>query len=289
MRRIMLPAPWLLALLCAACALLLILIFGRGLEDTAFAYAVYPLSAYAFAAAAIRCIPLPGRWRRALHRIPAAHRYLTDLRWKAEVSLRGSLAVTMVFCLYKAIMGWCMRSAWLGALALYYLTLGIARLWLIRSRAKQTEETSVCRVCGWFLLLMTAVLAVVSFHTVCRGEAIRYPGHMVYAAAGFAFYSLIMAIVNLIRYRKLHDRLCIAQSLYALSSALVSIYFLQASLLAAFAADPAGHGIENALTGSCVLLVIMLIALYMILVCGGKSTGIVERNMQKQKNIEKQA
>ncbi len=268
----MYSSPGLLALLCAACALLLLLVFGRGLEDTALAYVVYPICAYAFAAVVIRCIPLPGLCSRALHRIPAAHRYMTDLRWRAEVSLWNSLAVTAVFCLYKAIMGWQLRSAWLGTLAFYDLTLATARLWLIRSRAKQGGENAVCRACGWFLLLMTAALAAVSFHTVCRGEAIRYGGHMIYAAAGFAFYSLTMAVVNLIRYRRLKESICTAQSLYAFSSALVSVYFLQASMLAAFSADSPQHGVANALTGSCVLVCIVLMAVHMIRFSAKKRT-----------------
>lgn len=87
---------------------------------------------------------------------------------------------------------------------------------------------------------------------------------MIYAAAGFAFYSLTMAVVNLIRYRRLKESVCTAQSLYAFSSALVSVYFLQASILAAFSADSPQHSAANALTGSCVLLCIVLMAVHMI-------------------------
>ena len=268
MCRMLYPAAWLLALLCVLSGLALMLVFMRGWEDSALAYVAYPVSAYALAALVLRCVPLPGKCMRCLRSVSVVDRYMMDREMKVEFSFYVSLAVTAVFCLYKAVMSWRLRSPWLAALAGFYLVLLAARFLLvcrIRSRAgKNGHDAALLYACGALLMLLMAALGAVSFYTVCRGESVRYGGYMIYAAAGFAFYSLVMALVNLVRFRALKEPVYLAGKVFALASALVSVYFLQASMLVEFAAGEDWHGAANAATGTAVLVFNMGMAIGLI-------------------------
>ena len=208
-----------------------------------------------------------GRCTGMLHRHPVMHRYLTDLHFKAEVSLRASFAVTLAFCAYKAALGVLLRSPWLGAAAGYYLILGMARLVLVKKlRHKDAaQDTRLYLICGMLLLALTFALGMISFYTVMRGESIRYPGYMIYGAAFYAFYSLTMAIINVIRYKKLHNPVFMTGKVYALASALVSIFFLQASLLSAFGDGGSWQRAMNAGTGAAVFVLIAVMAIGMMM------------------------
>lgn len=246
----------------------LAVVFARGLEETALAYTVYAASAYTTAAAAARLVPLWRKGRALAHKNAFFHRYLTDLAFKAEISLHISFGVTLLYCVCKAAAGLYYRSAWLGSMAFYYFVLGIVRFQLLRhvrgGRGTPEQALQKYRFCGYLLLVLTLALGLMSFYTIYEGRAVEYPGHLIYAAAGYAFYSLAMAVCNLVRYRKLQDPVCSAAKALTLAAALVSMFFLQASMFAAFGDGAAWQRQMSMATGGCVFLLIAAMALYMI-------------------------
>lgn len=262
------PPGALVALLIPLSGAGLAAVFMRGLEETAFAYAVYPVSAYTTAAAALRLAALWRMGKALLHKNAFFHRYMTDLAFQAEVSLRISLGVTLFYCVYKAAAGLCYRSVWLGSIAFYYIVLGMVRFLLLR-HLRGGDETPArafrqYRSCGYLLLILTLALGIVGFYTVYEEKAVEYPGYMIYAAAGYAFYSLTMAVRGLIRYRKLQNPVYSASKALTLAAAFVSMFFLQTSMFAAFGNGGAWQRYLNMGTGGCVFLLIAAMALFMI-------------------------
>lgn len=268
LRALLHPPGAAMALLIPLSAAGLAVVFARGLEETALAYAVYAVSAYTTAAAAARLVSLGRRGRARLHKNAFFHRYLTDLAFKAEVSLYLSFGVTLLYCVCKAAAGLYYRSAWLGSMAFYYFVLGVVRFQLLRhvrgGRGTPERGLQKYRFCGYLLLVLTLALGLMSFYTICEGRAVAYPGHLIYAAAGYAFYSLTVAACNLARYRKLQNPVYSAAKALALAAALVSMFFLQASMLAAFGDGGAWQRQMSVATGGCVFLLIAAMALYMI-------------------------
>lgn len=251
LRRLLRPGWALAAVLTVVSGICLVLIFVRGWEDTLFAYAVYPLSAYSVGLVACG-VPGVFRWcRHRLHENRHYHRYATDLHFKAEVSLYLSLAVTFFFCVFKAAAGIYYRSAWLGSIAAYYMLLALMRYLLLR-RIRRGQIDRTCRGCGILLLVLTAALGAISFYTIYRGNTVQYPGFLIYAAAAFTFYNLTMAIYNLIRYRRMHVAVYTASKILALASSLVSLFFLQTAMFAAFGDGGTWEQTMNLLTGGAV-------------------------------------
>ena len=188
-----------------------------------------------------------------------------DAEARAVASIRRSFAVTAVFAAYKGAMGWYLRSVWLGSMAAYYLVLGLMRFLLLRQvRSDVLRGWRQFRLCGVLLLVLTAVLGGMSTIALLEGEAIRYPGHLIYGAAAFTFYQLAMSVVNIQRYRKLKNPVYTASKLLALAAGLVSLFFLQMSLLAAFGSGEVWERAMNMATGAAVFLLVLGMAVYMM-------------------------
>lgn len=268
LKALLYPPGGSMALLLPLSAAGLAAVFMRGLEETAFAYAVYAVSAYAVAAAALRLVLLWKMGKALLHKNAFFHRCMPDLAFKAEASLRISLGVTLFYCVYKAAAGLYYRSAWLGSIAFCYIVLGIVRFLLLRHlrRGKGTPAQAFrqYRSCGYLLLVLTLALGIVGFYTVYEEKAVEYPGYMIYAAAGYAFYNLTMAVRGLIRYRKLQNPVYSASKALALAAAFVSMFFLQTSMFAAFGDGSVRQRYLNMGAGGCVFLLIAAMALFMI-------------------------
>lgn len=188
-----------------------------------------------------------------------------DAEARAVASIRRSFAVTAVFAAYKGAMGWYLRSVWLGSMAAYYLVLGLMRFLLLRRvRSDVLRGWRQFRLCGVLLLVLTAALGGMSTIALLEGEAIRYPGHLIYGAAAFTFYQLVMSVVNIQRYRKLKNPVYTASKLLALAAGLVSLFFLQMSLLAAFGSGEVWERAMNMATGAAVFLLVLGMAVYMM-------------------------
>lgn len=228
--RLVLLAP--LAVLSAAA---LAAVFTLGLEDTAMAYASYVLSAYSLAAVTLHLITEARRWHSRALENRHVKRYRTDLDFRLRLRLTVSFGVNLCYSVYKAALGLLLGSVWFGAMAAYYLVLSEARFLLLRGgTGSLLAGYKKRRFCGWLLAVMTVPIAVTGAVSVYTGGATEYPGHLIFAAAAYTFYSLTMAIVNICRFRSAGSPVYSAANALALMTALVSMFFLQGAMFLAF-------------------------------------------------------
>lgn len=228
--RLVLLAP--LAVLSAAA---LAAVFTLGLEDTAIAYASYVLSAYSLAAVTLHLITEARRWHSRALENRHVKRYRTDLDFRLRLRLTVSFGVNLCYSVYKAALGLLLGSVWFGAMAAYYLVLSEARFLLLRGgTGSLLAGYKKRRFCGWLLAVMTVPIAVTGAVSVYTGGATEYPGHLIFAAAAYTFYSLTMAIVNICRFRSAGSPVYSAANALALMTALVSMFFLQGAMFLAF-------------------------------------------------------
>lgn len=268
LKKVICPHVSLAILLALASAIALTVVFIKGLEESIFAYGIYAVSAYSLTIVVVGLVFL---WKAGKDRLLGNafyHRYSTDLDFKAVVSIHLSLAVTLFYCVTKAAAGIYYRSAWFGSIAFYYIVLGVVRYLLLRHIRREQGNTLQAykkyRFCGYLLLVLTVALGAVSFHAIYDNKAIEYPGFLIYAAAGFTFYNLAMAIFNLVRYRKLNNPICSASKILALATAFVSLFFLQTSMFSAFGDGEKWQYYMNMGTGAVVFVLIVCIAVFMI-------------------------
>lgn len=293
LRRLLGLHPALLLLLTAGATAGLGWVFVVGREDTPAAIAFYTLSAYALCAWAYR-VPALVRWARGgpgawLGRQPLYQRYRADIRFRGSCALYSGLASSLFFAAFKLCTALLYRSVWLGAIAAYYAVLALIRALLVRQLrrrpAGETPEQALwrewrgCRRTGWLMLLLTAAMSGMVVQMVRDGQGYAYPGYIIYVTALYAFYTVIMAVVNLVRFRGAGSPLLFASKAVSLAGAAMSILALQTAMLTQFGTEDALPAAwRNALTGTGVLAL-----------CFGLSIGMLWRSRRILRNTGPQA
>ena len=236
-------------------------------------YVAFAFSSY-MTVAVCACMPRLVREAIALaHRIPWLHRYMTDDHVRMHVSLYLSLGLNMLYAVMKLIMGAYYRSAWFGTLGVYYALLTAMRFMLlghvrrnVPSRALASELKHF-RLCGAVLIPMTIALTGVVILVIDRNEGFQYAGYLIYVAAMYAFYKVISAVVNLVKYRRYNSPVMSATKAVSLASALVSVFALETAMLSQFGQerDPLFRRIMTTATGAGICAFILSMAAVMII------------------------
>lgn len=215
-------------------------------ENTPFAYVSYVLSAYALTVFTAVIVPLFSSAGQLAHSVPLAHRYITDIYFKVRSSLLLSFFINLCYAGFKLVGAVVYSSFWDGALAAYYILLCAVRFYLLRRVPKDGRGQNLCRelqysrMTGIFLVLLDLALGGVATKIVEGGYGSSYPGTLIYMAALYAFYSLTMAVVNMVKFRKFQSPVLSAAKAVHLTTALVSIFNLETAMLSQF-----GEGDEH--------------------------------------------
>lgn len=155
------------------------------------------------------------------------------------------------------------RSLWFAVMACYYLLLSGIRLLLLRREGSPAAvEWKTVRQSGWLLLALTGIIGGMSFYALALGRAATYPGHLIYGAAAYTFYALTMAIIQMVRRRR--QPLWWAAKALSLTCGLVSLFFLENALLAAFGSGEAWQLPMQQATAAGVFLFSAGMAVHMI-------------------------
>lgn len=254
------------------------LVFG---DSSPFAYVSYVLSAYGLTIFIAAVIPMFSAARRLLHRIPLTHRYLTDRYFKVHSSLLLSFFINLCYAGFKLVCAIWYSSFWDGALAVYNILLCAVRIYLIRRVPVERQESDMerelryYRATGFFLAALDIALSGIAAQIVRDGQGSDYPGTLIYAAAFYAFYSLTIAIVNMVKFRKFNSPVLSAAKAVNLTTALVSIFNLETAMIAQFGAGQAYFRlIMTACTAFAVCVTVLGIAIFMVVSANRKLRGL---------------
>lgn len=265
------PPKWVLLTLppIVFTALTYVLLKGKNSMPT---YMIYCMSAYCLA---ICVLPMPQLFRKVkasiLRRLNATsfgRSFVADLAFRGSISLFSGMVVNFLYVVFHIFVGICYASVWFIAIAIYYLLLGIMRLSLIlsyRNRSVKSELRSY-RKTAWLLFLLNIPMGGMITLMVLTDSGYSYPGHVIYLSALYTFYMIILAIVNLMKFRKLGSPTLSAAKVLNLIAALMSLLGLQTAMISQFARE--GESFRrtmNAITESGVWFAVILTAVYMLL------------------------
>ena len=178
--------------------------------------------------------------------------------------------MNLLYAVFKLFAGIHYASFWYGADAIFYIILSVVQFLMLRHMRKKEEslanEYRQYRFCGSFLFALNAALTGVVYQVVKQDMGYHYPGLMVYAAATYAFFCLTLAIINIVKYRKLNSPVLSAVKALRLARALVAIFALQTAMLTAFGSDASStfKTLMKSLTGGGVCIMIFGIAVFMV-------------------------
>lgn len=199
-------------------------------------------------------------------------RFFSDVRFRTEVLLYQGLLMNALYICMKLFSGIVYHSVWFIALALYYALLATMRVLLLRRGKKRTgrtpmeEELRRYRLCGIMLLIMNQALAGIVIFMVHQNRGFEYPGLLIYGMALYSFYSVIVATVNIVKFRKHGSPVLSAAKAINLVAAMVSILSLETAMMAQFGGndDPALRKIMTGATGGGVCTIVIAMAVFMI-------------------------
>lgn len=199
-------------------------------------------------------------------------RFFGDVRFRSDLSLYKGFFINLLYIAMKMFSGIYYRSVWFIALAVYYILLAVMRFVLIyrgKNKANKSQEVIELyryRLCGIMLLMMNQALAGIVIFMVHQNRGFDYPGLLIYAMALYSFYSVITAVVRLVKFRKHGSPVMSAAKAIDLVAAMVSILSLTTAMLAQFGGDedPLFQKAMTGATGGGVCTIVIGMAIYMI-------------------------
>lgn len=290
--RLLYPSVWTIALLVPICTAALIYTFIGGYEAHPVAYFTYVLSFYTLTAVVMRCIKVvPKQYRAAKERVyanPVGERIMTDMKFRTHVSLYGSLAINFLYVVFNAVSGFVYHTAWFFIFAFYYTILAVMRFLLLRfvnrigigkSRFKELRRS---RLCGYILLTVNLALSGAVLMIIYQNKGFEYNGILIYVMALYTFYITALAIVNLIKYRKLGSPVMSMAKIINMAAALVSMLSLETAMFSQFGKDMSAEHqrLMIMLTGAGVSIVIVTMSVYSIVKNSKEIKKIMENDYE---------
>lgn len=202
--------------------------------------------------------------------IPLVGRYFRDGLFRAEAALYQGFLINFLYAGIKLFSGILYRSVWFVTLAVYYILLAVMRsalLHYVRKAGKnKVSEWKRYRLCGIILLFMNIALAGIVILVVYQNSGFEYPGVLIYIMAMYAFYATIMAVRNVMKFRRYGNPVLSAAKVINLTAALVSMLSLETAMLTQFGAadDPLFRQVMTAATGTGISMIVLGMAVFMI-------------------------
>ncbi len=260
---------------------LVIYVLASGMNGSALCYFSYILSAYALIlvstglARILQAMRQKDAMPALLKKTEAFHavrRFREDIHFRTVCALSRGFLVNLLYIAVKLTAGIYYRSVWFLSLAVYYMLLAAMRFFLLRHANQNSAgqnfaaELRQYRLCGILLCLMNQALTVIVIFMVHQNRGYTYPGMLIYAMAAYAFYAVIISVINFIKYRNHASPVVSAAKGINLIAALISILSLETAMLARFGAaeDHAFRQTMTGATGGAVCAIVLAMAVFMI-------------------------
>ncbi len=234
-------------------------------------------------------------FKNKIKRIKLTQR-LKDYDFRTIVSTIISFIITTGYAAFYAILGIAYDSLWYGMLAWYYLMLVIMRAYVVfyhKGKRKRVDNSiiqdekrrcaKIYRNCGIVICLLTFPLSFAILQMVAKDATFAHEGLMIYTAATYTTYKVVMAIRNYFKAKRSEDLTVRTARDINLVDMLVSVLALQTAMFHSFAPDE-NWSVMNAITGAVVCLLTIIIGAFMIINGKRAQTRInYEENLEKNK------
>ena len=201
-----------------------------------------------------------------------ARSLMKDPLYRTHFFLYAGLGINLLYAVVKLVSGGRVRAPWLVVLGIYYIVLAVMRFSVLKSvrqkpfGADLPGEFRRYRLCGVILLGMNIVLAILVAAFVVQRQQDEKSLIRLILMAAYAFYTLIIAAVNLIRFRKYGSPLLSSAKVISLTAALVTMLTLEVSMIDSLTAEPAARFrlIMLSASGAVICAWVLGMAIYMI-------------------------
>ncbi len=196
-------------------------------------------------------------------------RVVSDRGLRTVIAAGVSFVISVGNATLNAVAGITGRSIWFGALAAYYIMMALVRGWLLGGSrtgvASALRRARNYRAAGILILILNSALSSAIAQMIFDDRGFEYKDWLIYAFSAYAFYKIIMAIINAFKARRQDDLTIQGIRNINLVDGAVSILSLQTALLHTFSEEGVNISLFNTLTGSAVSLFAIALSIFMII------------------------
>lgn len=196
---------------------------------------------------------------------------VSSQRYRIILSATLAFAFNLLYAIYHCVLGILNLSFWFIAMCAFYGILAIMRFSAVlceRNHQKSPDndtELFVMKLSGILLVILSIVLATVSYISLSQNIAAKHGEIIMITIATCTFYKITMAIVKAIKQHKNPSPLLRTIRNIGYAEVAASIQTLQRSMLASFGSMSTGNiHFMNAVTGAAVCLFVLILGLSMI-------------------------
>ena len=196
---------------------------------------------------------------------------VSSQRYRIILSATLAFAFNLLYAIYHCVLGILNLSFWFIAMCAFYGILAIMRFSAVlceRNHQKSPDndtELFVMKLSGILLVILSIVLATVSYISLSQNIAAKHGEIIMITIATYTFYKITMAIVKAVKQHKNTSPLLKTIRNIGYAEVAASILTLQRSMLASFGTMSAGNiHFMNAVTGAAVCLFVLILGLSMI-------------------------
>lgn len=276
LKQILYPPKWVLFTIVPISFAALIFIFAVEKTESMSAYLIYGMSAYSLSVLVAAIPPFTKKIKssvsnskavKAVTKSSFGEKYFNDLAFPGGFRIYQGMAVNFLYVIFRIATGILYHSVWFISMAVYYLILGGLRANLIYCYKKhdQNAEIRCYRHTAWLLFLLNIPMGGMIVLMVRTNSGYSYPGYIIYLSALYTFYTMILSIVNLVKFRKLGSPILSAAKVLNFVSAMMSVLGLQTAMISRFSENGENYRkMMNAITGAFVWGIVIIIAVYML-------------------------
>lgn len=257
--------------------IVLIVVFVNNYSKSMLSYIIYVMSAYSLV---VVITTYPKLFKRIKSTIdnsatmkkiaatPLCGRYLNDLSFRGSINIYQGLSINFLYASLHMINGLLSRSAWFISPSLYYLILGLLRVYLAYNYHKcNLDQAALCYLrTAQLLFLLNIPMGGIIILMISKNSGFTYSGFTIYLSALYSFYITIISVVNIVKFKKHGNPILYASQFLNFISALMSILALQPAMIARFSEEGDEYRkLMNTVTGSVVWGIVLLVALHMMM------------------------
>lgn len=168
-------------------------------------------------------------------------RFVRDPRARGAFFLVGGTAFHFLYASFRLFTGILYRTYHVDVTALFYLSLAVARLFLLRAyfeNREAEEKNTACRFAGRMLFVTVGVMLLLIGETLSGGARSAYPFYALLVSGGYALTSVGLAIAELWYLKRLKSSLLSASRAVGLASTLLSAFGFASDVLLSVARLP---------------------------------------------------
>lgn len=222
---------------------LLLLIFILGKTKGIFSYFIYSMSAYSLVCLCIDLInKLKGsRIVNKIISIKIVQRYLNDFSFRGTMNIYQGLIVNLFYTLFRLVIGIYYMLPWFISMGIYYLVLSIMKIYLIVCYKRNGNQMQCYRNIGYGLFLLNIPMGGMIILMIKTNAGYSYPGYIIYLSALYTFYTVIVAVINVVKFHKTGNLILSASKIINFVCALMSILALQTAMISRFSSHGDGY------------------------------------------------